>query len=162
MRVSVCLLIGLLAGAAFGQAPRPPIGVGGIVCTFDGNGSAITAGTKFDIKMPYAALIVGASMLADRSGSVVVEIRKCTYAQYDAGATHRATGDKISASAPPTISSGTKSDDTTLTGWTKTFAKDDVIEFYVNSAATIRKLTVVIRTDRLNATFSSSLWRQVR
>ncbi len=138
----------VIAGAVHAQAPRPPDTRGAIVCTFDGQGSALVAGAKFDIWVPFGGRIFAASMLADQSGSAVVEIRKCTYAQYDAGSTHPVTDDKINASAPLTISSDTKSTDSTLDGWTTSFTTGDCFEFYLSSADTIQRLTITVFTQR--------------
>ncbi len=54
-------------------------------------------------------------------------------------------GDKITASAPPTISSATHSTDSTLTGWTTTFNDGDVFRFNVDSATTIQRVTLSLR-----------------
>jgi hypothetical protein len=125
-----------------------PIKTGAIVCVFDGNGSAIQTGAKFDISVPYTGTITAATMLVDQSGSIVVEVRKCTYAQYDAGATHPVTGDKINSSTPPTISSATKMNDTTLASWTTAFSADDIFEFVVNSATTVTRATLTLKTSK--------------
>lgn len=104
----------------------------------DGGGSAITTGVKGDIEMPVAWTdIASARLFADQSGSIVVNIWKDTYANYPP-----TVADKITASAPPTISTATKSEDTTLTGWTKTGSAGDVLRFNVDSVTTIQRVTV--------------------
>ena len=77
---------------------------------------------------------------ATANPTIVVDVWKCTYSQFDAGGTHPVSGDKITASAPPTISSATKSQDSTLTGWTTAFAAGDILAFNVNSATTKTRL----------------------
>lgn len=117
----------------------------------DGGGVAITTGSKGYIgPMPTAGTITKATLLADQSGSISIEVRKCTYANFDAGSTHPVTGDKISASAPMTLSSAVKSQDTTLTGWTTSFSAGDIIEFYVSSAATVQRVTAALEFTRAN------------
>jgi hypothetical protein len=98
--------------------------------------------------VPFACTIVEARLLADRSGSVVVDVFRTTYANYDAGATHPVSGDKITASAPPTIASATKSQDTTLTGWTTSLAAGDILAMNVNSATTIQEVSVYLRIKK--------------
>ncbi len=110
----------------------------------DGGGAPITTGVKGYTTIPNAGTITKVTMLADVSGSAVVDIWKCTYAQFDAGATHPVAGDKITASAPPTITTSTKSTDSTLTGWTLTVAKGDVVAFSVTSATTITRLNLTV------------------
>jgi hypothetical protein len=133
--------------ATVAQLPAA-IPLGSLGITIDGAGSAITTGTKGYITVPYACTIQSATMLADVSGSAVVDVWKTSYANFDAGATHPVAGDKITASAPPTISSATKSQDTTLTGWTTNIAAGDVIAFNVNSASTIKRLTLILKVTK--------------
>ncbi len=79
----------------------------------DGGGAAIATGIKGDLEIPFACTINQVTLLADQSGSIVVDIWKDTYANYPP------TGaDSITASAKPTISAAAKSQDATLTGWT--------------------------------------------
>ena len=106
----------------------------------DGGGSAIPTGVKGYIEVPFAMEIEGVTLLADQSGSVVVDIWKDTYANYPP-----TDADSITASAVPTISTATKSQDLTLTGWTKVVAAGDVLGYNVDSITTIERVTVAIR-----------------
>ena len=109
----------------------------------DGGGSAITTGIKGYIEVPFACTITAARMFADATGSIVVDIFKDTYANYPP-----VVADKITASAPPTISATNKSQDTTLTGWNKAIAAGDILGFNVNSAATIQRVTVSLTVTK--------------
>lgn len=119
-----------------------------IQVVLDGGGSAIPTGVQFDVVVPFNCTITAGELLADQSGSIVVDIFKTTYANYDAGATHPVSGDKITASAPLTISSATKSTDATLTGWTKTLVTGNILRFNVNSVTTITRCTVSLAVTR--------------
>lgn len=106
----------------------------------DGGGSAITTGVKGYIEVPFAwSDITAARVLADQSGSIVIDVWKDTYANYPP-----VDADSITASAPPTISSATKSQDTTLTGWTKTGSAGDILGFNVDSATTVTRVTIAL------------------
>lgn len=109
----------------------------------DGGGAVITTGVKGYIEVPFACTITRVTMLADVSGSIVVDIWKDTYANYPP-----VNADSITAAANPTISSATKSQDSTLTGWTTSIAAGDVLGFNVDSATTITKLTLSLRVTR--------------
>lgn len=108
--------------------------------TIDGGGSAITTGVKGYIEVPYACTINQVTMLADQSGDAVVDIWKDTYANYPP-----TDADSITAAAVPTISSATKSQDATLTGWTTAITAGDILGFNVDSAATITRLHVILK-----------------
>ena len=112
----------------------------------DGGGFAIATGIKGDIRVGYACTIKKATLLAHTSGSIVVNIWKCTYTQYDDSA-HPGAGDKITASAPPTITTDVKSKDSTLTGWTVAVAADDVLRFNVDSCTSITRCTVDLEVE---------------
>jgi hypothetical protein len=105
----------------------------------DGGGSAISTGVKGYTRVPFAGTISKVTMLADQSGSIVVDVWKDTYANYPP-----TDADSITASAPPTISAATKSEDATLTGWTTSVSAGDVFGFNVDSASTVTRVSVLI------------------
>lgn len=111
--------------------------------TIDGGGSAITTGVKGYIEVPYACTINRVTLLADVSGSAVVDIWKDTYANYPP-----TVADTITASAKPTISSATKSQDSTLTGWTTSVSAGDVLGFNIDSASTITRLHLILKVTK--------------
>ena len=110
---------------------------------FDGGGSAITAGSKVYVRVPFDCTIIEATALADVSGSAVVDVWKDTYANYPP-----TVADTITVSAPVTISAATKSIDTTLTGWMTGITAGDVLAFNVDSCSTITKLNVQLKVER--------------
>lgn len=109
----------------------------------DGGGSVLTTGVKGDVEVPFDATIVTARLFADQSGSVVVDVWKDTYANFPP-----TNADSIAASAKPTLSSAAKSQDSTLTGWTKTLTKGDVLRFNVDSATTVQRVTLSLGLTR--------------
>lgn len=117
--------------------------IASIGITIDGGGSAISTGLKGYIEVPYACTINRVTMLADQSGSAVVDIWKDTYANYPP-----TVADTITASAKPTISSATKSQDSTLTGWTTSVSAGDILGFNVDSASTITRLHLVLKVTK--------------
>ena len=115
----------------------------------DGGGSVLTAKIYGYIEVPYSCTIKRSTLLADASGSVVVDLYKCTYANFDGSATHPVVGDKITASAPPTLSSAVKAQDSTLTGWTTTMTAGDILEFIITgSPATCKRVTISLQVQR--------------
>lgn len=114
----------------------------------DGGGAAITTGVKGYLEVPFACYIEACIMAADQSGSVVVDIWKCAYDDFDAGSTHPVDADSITASAQPTISSDTKDEDETLTGWTRSLNKGDILAYNVDSASTITRLVISLKVTK--------------
>lgn len=109
----------------------------------DGNGSAITAGPKGYVNVPFDCTIVECSIIADQVGSLVVDIWKAAFADGPPS-----VDDTMVADAKPTLSSQAKSSDTTLTGWTTTLAEGDILAFNVDSAAAVTLATVFLRLER--------------
>lgn len=109
----------------------------------DGGGSTLATGVSGDLEVPFAGTIQQVTMLADQSGSTVVDIWKDTYANYPP-----TDADSITASAVPTISSATKSQDSTLTGWTTSITAGDILRFNVDSATTITRVTISLKIKK--------------
>jgi len=112
----------------------------GINFVIDGGGSAITTGIKGDIELPFAGTITSVRLLADQSGSIVVDIWEDTYANFPP-----TNDDTSTASTPPTITTATKSEDSTLTSWDTTFSAGDTLRINVDSCTTITRCTLSIR-----------------
>lgn len=115
----------------------------GINFIIDGGGSAITTGVKGFVEIPFDCTIERVTLTADQSGSIVVDIWKDTYANYPP-----VDADSITASAVPTITTATKSQDSTLTGWTTAISAGDFIGFNVDSATTVTRVTVALKVRR--------------
>lgn len=109
----------------------------------NGNGSAITTGVAADLYVPFTCTITAVTMLADQSGSIVVDIWKDILANYPP-----TIADTITASAKPTISAATNSQDTTLTGWTTTITAGDTLRFNVDSASTVTRVVLTLTVTR--------------
>lgn len=109
----------------------------------DGGGSTITTGVKGDLEIPFGCTITRATLLADQSGSIVIDIWKDTYANYPP-----TIADTITASAKPTLSTAIKSQDSTLTGWTTTITAGDTLRFNVDSITTCTRVTLSLKITR--------------
>ena len=126
-------------------------------CPDEGGGSAVVAlsvvvgdgvsvvptGVVEYLEVPFACTINRVTMLADQSGSLVVDIWKDTYANYPP-----LDADSITASAVPTITTAVKSQDSTLTGWTTAVTAGDILAFNVDSSTTITQATVSLKCTK--------------
>jgi hypothetical protein len=109
----------------------------------DGGGSAITTGTKGFLEIPWDCTITKATLLADQTGSIVIDVWVDTYANFSP-----TDADSITASAPPTLSSARSSQDSTLTGWTTSLTSGNIIGFNVDSASTVERVTLSLTVER--------------
>lgn len=109
----------------------------------DGGGSAISTGIVGDLSIQFNCEIKEVMMLADQSGSAVVDIWMADFASYPP-----TVANTITASTPPTISSALKSRDTTLTGWTRNLILGDTLRYNVNSASSITRLLISLKVTK--------------
>jgi hypothetical protein len=106
-----------------------------VTVSLDGGGVAIVTGAVGIFPTAaYACTINRVDISADQSGSITIDVWKA------AGAIPT-SGNKISASAPLTLSSAQLSQNGSLTGWSTSVASGDVFGFTVVTAATVQKVT---------------------
>ena len=128
--------------------------VGGVATASNlllGNISVIlndTVGAQVYVPVDYDCTIEQVTMftLSDTgsvTGSAVVDIWKDTYANYPP-----TDADSITASATPTISSGIKTQDSTLTGWTTSITAGDILAFNLDSITTATKVAISLKVKK--------------
>ena len=110
-----------------------------LLAVFDGGGAPLGAGAQGDVSIPFNATILGWVLLANVAGSITIDIWKDVYANYPP-----TSGDSITGSTPPTISSAIKNSSTTLTGWTTAITAGDTLRFTITSAGTIGRVTLAL------------------
>lgn len=108
-----------------------------ITIVIDGGGTVVTTGVKGFLEIPFNCTITRSTLLADQTGSVVVNVWKVAYASFPP-----TSGNKITASAPPTISGAQTAQDSTLSGWTTALNAGDIMAFNVDSATTVQRVTL--------------------
>lgn len=118
------------------------LGTGAVGITIDGQGQAISTGNKGYVYCPYAGTITAATLIADVSGSCVIDVWKAAYP------TVPTVANTITASAKPTLSSAQVSQNTTLTGWTTSVSAGDVFGFNVDSASTVKRVTLTLTVQK--------------
>jgi len=125
-------------GAVQGAAQEACINI-----VIDGGGSAITAGIKCDLEIPFACTINRATLLADQDGDIVIDIWVDTYANFPP-----TVADTITAAAKPTLAGADSYQDATLTGWTTALAAGAILRINVDSAATVTRVTLSLKVTR--------------
>lgn len=112
-----------------------------LVIGIHGGGVVISTGSKSVFSMPYAAKVVGWKIVADVSGSIVVDFKTSTYAGFPTTAS-------IAGTEKPTLSAAQKNEDTTITTWSD-FAAGDMVEINVDSASTVTRVFITLSLQRL-------------
>jgi hypothetical protein len=117
---------------------------GAITVTIGDGENAITAGAKAILaEMPYAGTITGWTLVADQSGSIVLDVWKDTYANIPP-----TVADTIAGTEKPTLSSAHKNQDLSLSTWTTSLSKGDSLIFNVDSASTVTRVSLVLRITK--------------
>lgn len=114
-----------------------------ITFIIDGNGNTITTGIKGDLQIPFSCFISQWTLLANQSGSIIVDIWKNSYSNYPP-----LIGNSITASAKPTISSSIKAQSSTLTDWVTSISAGDILRFNVNSITDCQRVTLTLKLIR--------------
>ncbi len=124
---------------------RPILYTRDLAIIIDGGGSAITAGEKYFLRIPFNCQIIWWYIAADQSGSIQFDLQVDTWANFPPDGS-----DSIVASAPPALSSAQNDDSGTLTGWTAQLNEGDWLRFYVDSATTVTKVTLVLVAELID------------
>lgn len=115
----------------------------GFTLIIDNRGSAIGTGIKGDVRIPFACTVTGWTILADQTGSIVIDVWKDSYANFPP-----VVGDSIAGSEKPTLSSASKNQDLSLTSWTTSLAAGDILRFNVDSASTVTRVALSLHLTR--------------
>jgi hypothetical protein len=112
---------------------------GGIGFTIDAGNSVISTGYKGCVIIPFNATIRSWTIVADTTGSIVVDVWKDTYGNYPP-----VSGDTISGTEKITLSNQQKNQDLLLTSWATSISSGDILAFNVESVASVKKVYVMI------------------
>ena len=110
----------------------------------DGGGSAITTGVKGTVRIPYGITVTAWHVVADVSGSIVVDVNGIAFGSWAGGS----GGPTVASTEKPTLSTAIANSDTSITLWTDPIAADTMLTFEVDSAATVTLVTVSIEFVR--------------
>lgn len=124
--------------------PASTVGLSAIEWIFDGGGQPLIAGMEGWLQLPFGCQILGSTLLADQNGSIVIDVRKSTYAGFPPS-----SGNSITAADQPALSSAQKSTDSTLTGWTTVINPNDILLWHiVSTSGTVQRVTHIMPIER--------------
>jgi hypothetical protein len=110
--------------------------------SFNGNGSALSAGATGYLTVPFACTISAWNMSVDQ-GTAAVDIWKLP-----TGTSIPNSGNSITASAMPAISTGTSIHSTTLAGWTTAVATNDIVGMKLSAVASATFVNLTVECDQ--------------
>ena len=106
----------------------------------DAGSSVITTGFKGVIEWGFAATITGWTILSTITGSIVVDVWKDSYGNFEPTA-----DDSIAGTEKPTLVNQKKNQDLDLTSFNTTVAAGDIWAFNVDSVSDVKKVTIAFR-----------------
>ena len=109
-----------------------------IAFVFDGGGSAVFASSKGYLEIPFTCVITEWTLIADQTGSAVVDIKRATFSGFP-------TTVSITGTEKPTLSNAQKSKSITLTGWSTTLNAGDILEYVVESSTSVVRATLILK-----------------
>lgn len=111
----------------------------------DGGGQVIETGIRSRVYIPISLEIEEVTIGADQMGSIVIDAWMDTYANFPP-----TDADSITASAPVTLSTAIKNQDSTLTGWTTTIPSGGRWLFFnVDSVSTLTYVSLTFKVRKL-------------
>ncbi len=114
----------------------------GIAYVIDGGGAVITVGNKGHLPIPFDGTITGWVIVADQPGGIVVVVRRTSFASFPA--TYSIAGTE----KPTLVAFQLKRRDDDLTTWTIDVVAGDVLEFVVEEASILTRVTVTLEMEK--------------
>ncbi|WP_325435620.1 hypothetical protein [Pseudomonas nitroreducens] len=118
-----------------------PAGVVG--ASFDGGGAAVAVGSACEVTLPYGMTLAAATVLGDAAGSIALDVQVVALASYPPTGANSIVG-----SAPPGLAGAISSQDTTLSGWSRSLPAGSVVRFVVTSCSGIGRATITLEGVR--------------
>lgn len=134
-------ITGTLSAQTDLQSALDSLSFGELGVEIDGGGSVPSTGSKGYLRVPYDCTIVDWTIFAKAVGSCQITVKKSNYAGFPTTAS-------IVAAAPPTLTGTRKATSSTLTGWTVGLSRGDILEFNLDSVATLQWIQLVLTVSR--------------
>jgi len=115
---------------------------------FDGSGATLTTDMYVEVIVPLKMDLAEYTATANQTGIFNCDVWRQAWSSDYSSDSFVDSDDSITASAPILIDSDTSKQDTTLTGWTKGLAADDILRFQLENVTNIKKVTISMRANR--------------
>lgn len=108
----------------------------------DGGFNIISTGSKGYLTLDFKGKILGWTIVSDIVGNSIIDVRKATYSTFP-------NFTSIAGTQKPNLINAQKNKNTSLTAWSTTLLAGDILEFYVQSNATIKKIMLSLSVQVL-------------
>ena len=108
----------------------------------DGGGVVLDTGNVGYVEVPFDCVITKATVITDQVGDITVDIWKDTFANYPPTNAQSITGGNELAFI------GNNKANSSLTNWSLTLTKGDIICFNIDTAVTVTKATISLSLDK--------------
>ena len=105
-------------------------------------GGVIGTGVHAYIEIPVSMRITGWTLVADQSGSIVIDVWKDSFGNFPP-----TVADTIAGTEKPTLSSQQAAQDLSLSTWSQDIDAGDVLALSVDSASTVAQATLTLRGE---------------
>lgn len=123
------------SGSTYIEISSAPLVTEVIGVVVDGGGSVLSTGIKGYREIPFDCIVTGWKLFGDAAGDVVFDVKKGDYSTYP-------TTSSIAGSEKPTLASSAKDQNLTLSTWATSLSAGDIVEFSIESVATLQKVTL--------------------
>jgi hypothetical protein len=137
-------MIRVLNGNAPGAAFVSDWSLVGIEFVIDGGGTAIQSGIKGDLEIPFDCKINRATLVADQTTNMVVDVWRAPYAAFPPTAANSITGGN-----PPTITGALDYQDSALAGWDTAINAGDILRYNVVSVSAAQRVTLSLKATKI-------------
>ena len=115
-----------------------------LIVTMRGFGSPLVVNSKTYLRIPYNCQLLGWDIIADQTGSLVIEVWKGTFDELP-----DSEDDSITGENDPTITNNIKATDDVLEDWSKILAEGDYLCFNIKSAASITAAVLTLKITKI-------------
>lgn len=99
----------------------------------------LATGVRKYVPMPFACIVQEWTIVAEQSGSIVIDVWSDTYANFPP-----TVADTIAGSEKPTLTAAQKNQDLSLTTWTTFIPRNNVLGLNIDSVATVNYVCLTL------------------
>jgi hypothetical protein len=132
---------GIANGTITGANLSANLNTSAVQAAFDGAGSVIVTNSFINIEIPFAGTITRWTIDAGESTTATIDV-------YKVNAANPTVANKITGSAPPSISATNYASSTNLAGWTPAVVARDIAQFIVTANSAAIHLTISLQVQK--------------